>query len=475
MKGKLISVRIQRMKYVLCDLFTTIIAIFLFNIYRYYGLNLEAANYLSLDKFIFMPKLVLEDLLVPVALLSVYWLSGFYNRPFGKSRLQELIVTFLTSLVNGLLVYFAILVNDPIYMRSTSYEMLMILVTLLFCFTYTGRYLITQKAINNFHDHHWSFNTIIIGNSRTARKKAFELSKSTSRLGYNVVGYVPIAGENDIRDDKRVFSMATLKNVIEEFNIDQFIIAPENNQDKTVLKILNELYPLNIPLKIWPDTLSYVTQGIRLQDIFGEPFVDLAAPSCSESTRNIKRVCDVVISLLAVLLLLPVYIVLAICVKKSSPGSILYKQERIGYRQKPFRIIKFRTMVTDAEAMGPALSSDEDPRITKTGRILRKYRLDELPQFFNVLIGDMSLVGPRPERRYYIDRILKEAPWYTLLQQVRPGITSWGMVKYGYASDINQMILRARYDLIYLANMSIMVDIKILIYTVKTVITGKGV
>ena len=183
---------------------------------------------------------------------------------------------------------------------------------------------------------------------------------------------------------------------------------------------------------------------------------------------------DVLFSALALIVLSPLYLAVAIAVKLSSPGCVIYKQERIGMRQRPFNIYKFRSMREDAEAGGPALSSIDDNRVTRVGKFLRKYRLDELPQFWNVLKGDMSLVGPRPEREFFIRQIIKEAPYYNMLHQIRPGITSWGMVKYGYASTPSEMIDRAQYDLVYLMNMSILVDIKIIIYTIKTVFSGEG-
>jgi exopolysaccharide biosynthesis polyprenyl glycosylphosphotransferase len=194
----------------------------------------------------------------------------------------------------------------------------------------------------------------------------------------------------------------------------------------------------------------------------------------SQSTANLKRCGDAVVSALALITLSPLLAAIAIAVKFSSKGPVFYRQERIGYHKKPFRILKFRTMRADAEANGPQLSTAEDPRITPVGRILRKYRLDELPQFWNVLLGEMSIVGPRPEREYFIRQIMARAPYYALIHQVRPGITSWGMVRHGYASDVDQMIDRLQYDLLYIANVSLLVDLKILVYTVNTVFTGKG-
>ena len=189
---------------------------------------------------------------------------------------------------------------------------------------------------------------------------------------------------------------------------------------------------------------------------------------------SLKRIADIVVSILAMIILSPVYLATAIIVKCTSPGPVFYAQERIGYHGKPFKMHKFRSMYVDAEQAGPALSKDDDPRITPFGRFMRKVRLDEIPQFYNVLKGTMSLVGPRPERQFYIDQIVKRAPEYLLLQRVKPGITSWGQVKYGYASTVDEMVERLRYDLLYLDNMSITTDIKILLYTVIIILQGRG-
>lgn len=297
----------------------------------------------------------------------------------------------------------------------------------------------------------------------------------SNRVDYRIEGFVDIPGENQIDDEEERFQLSKIKDICFHRNIDQVVIALEKYDDDKVMQILQDLFPLDIPVKIAPDTLSYVTSAIRLKDIYGEPFVDLTAPLISESSKNVKRLSDVMTSVVVMTLLSPLYLAIGMLVRMDSPGKVFYSQERIGRRQRPFRIYKFRTMREDAESGVPMLSSDDDPRITKVGRILRKYRLDELPQFWNVIKGDMSIVGPRPEREYFIRRIMEKAPYYALVYQVRPGITSWGMVKYGYASNLSQMIERTRYDLIYMSNMSLFVDMKILIYTVKTVIKGKGI
>jgi exopolysaccharide biosynthesis polyprenyl glycosylphosphotransferase len=223
-----------------------------------------------------------------------------------------------------------------------------------------------------------------------------------------------------------------------------------------------------------PQEHDVLMGSVKTSSVLDEPLISVTPEYLPTWQRFVKRGCDIVLSLIAIILLLPVYLFLAIGVKRSSPGPVFYLQERVGYLGKPFNIIKFRSMSEDAESGGPMLSSDNDPRITAFGKFMRQYRLDETPQFFNVLRGDMSLVGPRPERQFYIDQIVERAPYYQLLLGIKPGITSWGQVRFGYAENVDEMVERLRWDILYIENMSLLMDVKILIYTVLIILKREG-
>jgi exopolysaccharide biosynthesis polyprenyl glycosylphosphotransferase len=230
----------------------------------------------------------------------------------------------------------------------------------------------------------------------------------------------------------------------------------------------------HIRIKLLPDAYVILSGSVKMTNIYGALLLELKSDIMPFWQQAIKRVMDFLISFIAVILLTPFFIFSAIAVKFSSPGPILYLQERVGLKGAIFKIIKFRTMYIDSENLGPQLSSENDPRITKIGRFMRKTRLDEFPQFINVLFGQMSLVGPRPERQFYIDQIVKLEAQYLHLNRVRPGITSWGQVKFGYAENVEQMLQRMKFDLIYLKNRSLALDIKIMFYTVIIVLKAKG-
>jgi exopolysaccharide biosynthesis polyprenyl glycosylphosphotransferase len=265
-----------------------------------------------------------------------------------------------------------------------------------------------------------------------------------------------------------------LEDILHRRSPHHLILAVEEREGDILRHALSVINGLPIEVYLAPETKDYIGGTVRLESPQDIPLIRVGVETLSPWEELLKRGFDIVVSVVALILLAPVYGIIAILVRLSSSGPIIYRQERLGKNMVPFTIYKFRTMYVDAEKDGPALSREGDPRITPIGRWLRKTRLDELPQFWNVLKGEMSIVGPRPERAYYVNQILKKAPEYRQLFKIKPGITSLGMVKYGYASSVEEMIERMRYDLIYLANRSFLLDLKILLYTVLRVLQARG-
>lgn len=460
----------QRIRYIATDFIMANVAIFLFNIVRFYVLEDENVGYHNLSTFLRSNAIVVEQIVLPFMMLGVNVISGYYNRPLLKSRIHEFVTTFSTALVQTVLLYFALLTNQQTSVRLTNYELLIYMFLLVWLITYFGRYIVTSFSLHRFRNGKWRYNVVVTGPRDAAEAMAADIDRKRCVTGMSLAGTVPlefIGGTAEIDTD-------ALKSLCEDTDAREIMLMTAGLEEKQILQVLYKIIPLGLPVKISADSLSMLTSNIRLQSIYEEPYIDVSTANVSDAIKNIKRCFDIFVSASALLLLCVPMAVIAVIVSRTSPGGAFFRQERIGLRQKPFFIYKFRTMRADAEASGPRLSSPDDSRITPIGRWLRKYRVDELPQFWNVLRGDMSIVGPRPERSYFINLIMQEAPYYSLVQQVRPGITSWGMVKYGYASDVSQMVARLRYDLVYLANISITNDLKIIIYTVKTVFKGRG-
>lgn len=441
-----------------------------------YEFNVIQGDYYSLPYFLTSRMVLTGQFLFPLIMMLVFYLSGYYNEVFRKSRLHELFTTLWSSVIASLILFFIALINDLSRHRGLDYEMILLLVATIFLCVYSVRCCITAVTSHRIKNRKWSFNTLIVGCGAAAVAFGNRLNNMKSSLGYKIMGYVNIPRENVVKDiSLPCYELDDIEEVCRRENIQELIVVPTKHDSETVLTTINKLFALNLPIKITPDRYSVMLSKVRISDMVGDPLVDVSRGNMSEGSKNVKRLLDVLLSIIVLLVLSPVYVIVALLVKLDSKGPIFYSQERVGYHNEPFNIIKFRTMVCDAEKDGmPQLSSDNDPRITKIGHILRKYRIDELPQFWNVLRGDMSLVGPRPERQYYINEITKRVPSYALLRQVRPGITSLGMVKFGYAQNVDEMVERLSYDLLYLENMSLLNDFKIMVYTVKIVLTGRG-
>lgn len=478
----MITEKYQRIRYVVGDLLATSLAWFVFNIIRYTQIVIpQGMTIPSFSAYYSINPVIQGQIFFPLMMMGLYYLSGYYNRPLFRSRLDELLTTVSTAIIGSIIIFFLALVNDPIPDRASNIELVAILFALLFSIVYLVRLSITAYGLKKINRGKLTRPMVVIGVNNDARRLRHRM-ESTPGRGHKVVAFVNPGGfsaetQKETFDGLPVLSIDELASSKETLGLVALLIPEGISAGKTAdfSEVLNRLFPLEIPILVSPSSMQPASHLQNLRDIAGEPLINICSARMSDSTQNLKRLGDILVSSAALVLLSPLFAIFAILIKRDSRGPVFYRQERIGYHKKPFRIIKFRTMVADAEPAGPRLSSEGDSRITRLGRFMRKYRLDELPQFVNVLKGEMSLVGPRPEREFFIRQILKKAPYYSLLHQVRPGITSWGMVKHGYASTVDEMVERARFDLIYLENISLMVDLKILLHTVNTVIKGRGV
>ena len=425
----------------------------------------------------FTSRFYLGLLIIPVVWVTVYYVTGFYKNIFRRSRLLELWQTFSTALVGVVAIFFTLILDDFIESYKNYYHLFFTLFALHFSFTYFFRLIITTRTIHQIHKRKIGFNTLIIGSNENALKIYKEMTSQLRPAGNKFVGFVGVENNNDALLSSfvpKLGGVSDLTDILENQDIEEVIIALETVEHERLSEILTIVE--NRQVTIWgiPDLYDFLSGMVKTNTIYGSPLIKISNGLMPGWQENTKRLLDVSLTIIATIIFLPVFVALAIIIKASSRGPIFYKQERVGRFGRPFSIYKLRSMFVNAENGTPALSEDNDTRISKIGKFMRRTHLDEIPQFFNVIMGDMSLVGPRPERKYYIDKIVERAPHYTHLHKLRPGITSWGQVKYGYASNVDEMLERLPYDMMYLKNISLYIDFKILIYTVMVSFKGSG-
>ncbi len=474
---KLLVVRTQTQiaKYIITDFVAAAIAWTL--LYTYRKLYIEAPIFGSgSDGLQFDRNYYLGLLIIPTFWIALYALSGQYNRIWRRHRIKELGQVFFSSILGVLIIFFLFLLDDHIQSYRHYYQSVLVLFSVHFGATLLGRLILTSRTVAQVHTGKIGFNTLIIGGNAKALSMYEEIAAMRKSPGFRFKGFVRVNGRDDLLLKHLPFlgKFPDLPRLIKDLEIEEVIIAVESGDHKDLENIISLLEDTAVNINIIPDMFDILSGSVKMNSIYGVPLIRVNHEIMPQWQFSLKRLFDIAVSIIALVVLFPFFILIAIFIKMGSKGPVFYSQERIGKYGQPFMIYKFRTMIENAESQGPRLSSTYDERVTKAGRWLRKTRMDELPQFYNVLIGDMSLVGPRPERKHFIELITQRAPHYSHLHRVRPGITSWGQVKFGYAENVDQMVQRLKYDILYIENMSLAMDIKILFYTIVIVLQGSG-
>lgn len=462
--------------YIALDYLTAIAAWLVFWLYRQHLLHGAFPSIYPYERNWTSRDYIISFLFIPTFWTCLHFLSGAYFDLYRKSRLVEIYRSLIISIIGAMLIGMIAFSND-----TGSFKYFLEITIWYFLahtsFLITSRLLWLHKVKRDLDKGRITYNTLIVGGNGKATRVYQEMHNNPHVVGNKIIGFVS-ADSNvaplSIGNVPELGNIAELEDVITRHRIEEVVIAVESHEHKKLEQILTSLSYSPVIIKVLPDLYDIISGSVRIDNVFAPVLISIHPELLPDWQKVCKRVIDVSMSMLALLLLSPVYLLAAIRVKRSSPGPVIYKQERIGLFGRPFYIYKFRSMYIDAESGGPALSSDTDNRITPWGKFMRKWRIDELPQFINILKGDMSLVGPRPERKFFIERITASHPHYKYLHRVKPGITSWGMVQYGYAENVEQMIERMKYDLLYIQNCSIALDIKIMLYTVKVLFQGRG-
>lgn len=461
-------------KYILADIVMSIVAWLLFCAFRWVANDILVFN----DIPILTPNFnfFLSITFFPLCNLFTSYITGFYDQSSTRSRITELIATLVSTFASTLITFFAILLDDIVASYYFYYHSFLVLWATTFVTTYATRACITINYFSKIHGGKIKFNLLIIGTGASATNTANSIMNKRRFYGANFVGFVRANRNPKTQANPVLGSLQHIDSIIKTHNIQTIIIALNDEDEDMTYDIINRLIKYrNIEINLVPRQTDIITGRITLGDVDSVPLINLSSIPMPPWQRSVKRLFDIVVSSIAIVLLSPLFVYVAIRIKLDSKGPVFYTQQRIGKNGKPFTIYKFRSMKPNAESSTPKLTQKHDARITHYGKIIRKYRIDELPQLFNIIKGDMSIVGPRPERAYFIQQIEEEAPYYCLLYKIQPGLLSWGPIKVGYTHTVEEMHRRLNFDIIYMENMSLINDLKIIAYSIEIVCKGKGV
>lgn len=418
------------------------------------------------------------------SILFLYWFFlffffGLYKSWYAQSRFDEF-VTILKTISIGVFILFLVTFDVHVDLQSTPSLSRIIIISywfMLVFFTSLGRILLRTIQRKLLELGFGRRKTLIIGWSSKAHE-IYDKIKEYPALGYDVIGFVSLSQDSideTYHQTKVLGYHKDIARIVEENQIEEIIIAVKKSSPKEVIKIISRCDSFMVNLKIVPDLYDIVMGYGRTNQIYGFPLIEILPRMMPPWEQRIKRIMDVMVALVILIGFLPLWILVAIIIKLESPGPVLFSQKRVGKDGKIFTIYKLRSMVQDAEReTGPVWAGTKDPRVTFFGKIIRKLRIDEIPQFFNVLMNDMSLIGPRPERPFFVDKLKRKIPLYTRRLRMKPGITGWAQIKGGYDTTIENVKKKLEYDLFYIENVSLRMDLKILLNTFYVMLRGKG-
>jgi len=406
-----------------------------------------------------------------------FYLFGAYTQVDKRSGLSIIWPSFLSVFSGSTLLLLLLIKTVPYYVSYFQFILFIKYLSLLGGLIIISRVIWIQLFQKQKRNGNISYNTILIGNNERALAIIKDFLGFKYNLGFKFIGYVSPNNEENPQINnycKHFGNIDKLSSIINKNEIDEAVVCLDPRNHEGIYSVITLLKQSGITIRLNPDINLIIEGAVKTNTLETLPFVTITPFKMPVWQGVMKRFLDFSIALLGLLFCAPIFLILALLIKQGSNGPIFYAQKRIGKNGKVFTIYKFRSMYINAEESGPCLAKEDDVRITKLGRYMRKWRIDELPQFINIVMGDMSLVGPRPERQFFIDQITEKAPHYAHILTVKPGITSWGMVKFGYAQNINEMIERLQFDLLYLENQTLLVDFKIILFTVRTVLAGEG-